>query len=64
MTTNVVSAEAASAVKKWTCSRCGSKFRRVNEFSLFGYKQCLACDMKMLEAVGKGESWPEKDKAV
>ena len=50
------------SVKVWKCSRCGEKFQRSNEFSLFGYKQCFGCDVKMFEATGRGESWPEPDK--
>lgn len=49
-------------VYEWICLRCGNLFFRDNEFSLFGYKQCLSCDYKMFEAVGHGEWWPESDK--
>ena len=43
------------------CSRCGKKFERANQYSLFGYVQCLPCDCKMLEAKGSGKPWPEPD---
>jgi DNA-directed RNA polymerase subunit RPC12/RpoP len=49
---------------KLKCSHCGRDFERDNEFSLLGYRQCLACDYKMFEATANGERWAESDKKV
>ena len=64
MIKNSKATDSPPITKERTCSRCGKKFQRVNEFSLFGYKQCLPCDMKMLEVTGRGEPWPERDDKV